>query len=103
MAKVHNLKTVNPFFQQVKNRAKRFEIRKNDRDFKKGDFLMLEEYDFEKKQNTGAKQIVLIQEVWQDNVKFALKQDYCVLAIKFREEFTEEEHNQAAEILESMF
>ena len=64
---------------------------------------MLEEYDPENKRHTGQKQIVKIETVWQEDLKFALKQDYCVLGIKFREEFTEEDHNDVHEIMESMF
>lgn len=41
----HNLKTINPFFSQVWEGTKTFEARKNDRDFKEGDTLILEEYD----------------------------------------------------------
>ena len=39
------LKTVNPFFEDVWNARKRFEIRKNDRGFQVGDLLTLFEYD----------------------------------------------------------
>lgn len=42
--KVHELKTVNPFFENVWSRLKDFEVRKNDRDFKVGDRLKLVEY-----------------------------------------------------------
>ena len=40
----HQLKTVDPFFTDVWEGRKNFEIRKNDRDFKVGDILWLEEY-----------------------------------------------------------
>lgn len=46
---VHKLKTVQPFFNEVKEGKKKFELRKNDRDFKAGDLLILEEYDPEDK------------------------------------------------------
>lgn len=39
------LKTIQPFFNDVAFGSKRFEVRKNDRDFKVGDFLVLQEYD----------------------------------------------------------
>jgi len=41
---LHILKTVNPHFQNVWDDLKPFEIRENDRDFKKGDLLLLREY-----------------------------------------------------------
>ena len=40
----HNLKTVQPYFDDVLNGAKTFEVRKNDRGFAVGDALLLEEY-----------------------------------------------------------
>lgn len=41
----HKLKTWPIFFDDVKYMAKKFEIRKNDRNFQVGDVLRLEEYD----------------------------------------------------------
>ena len=43
--KKHILKTINPYFQDVWDNKKTFEIRLNDRDFKVGDELVLIEYD----------------------------------------------------------
>ena len=40
----HELKTIDPYFEMVWNGNKKFELRKNDRDFKKGDALVLKEY-----------------------------------------------------------
>ena len=40
----HELKTINPYFEMVWNGNKKFELRKNDRDFQKGDALVLKEY-----------------------------------------------------------
>lgn len=44
----HALKTINPHFQDLKKGVKNFEARKNDRDFKVDDKLLLLEYDSEK-------------------------------------------------------
>lgn len=38
---IHNLKLHDRYFDAVKNGFKRFEIRKNDRDFRVGDLLIL--------------------------------------------------------------
>lgn len=40
----HELKTVKPFFQNIVDLLKTFEIRKNDRNFKVGDTLILKEW-----------------------------------------------------------
>lgn len=45
MSKVHQLKTINPYFRDVYNGIKKFEVRYNDRDFQVGDTLVLKEYD----------------------------------------------------------
>ncbi len=41
----HELKTWPEYFKVIMSGIKRFEIRKNDRDFKVGDFLILKEFD----------------------------------------------------------
>ncbi len=41
---VHELKTIQPFFDDVYYNRKEFEVRKNDRKFKVGDRLKLIEY-----------------------------------------------------------
>ncbi len=43
--KIHGLKTVQPYFGQVKDGTKTAELRKNDRDFKVGDYLLLQEFE----------------------------------------------------------
>ena len=48
MSRTHDLKTVQPHFDALKSGLKRFEIRKNDRNFQVGDYLHLQEYDIEK-------------------------------------------------------
>lgn len=37
----HELKTLDPFWSQVRDGIKRFEVRENDRGFQKGDTLIL--------------------------------------------------------------
>ena len=43
--KVHELKIGSEFFEAVKDGRKKFEIRKNDRNYQEGDILILREYD----------------------------------------------------------
>jgi ASC-1-like (ASCH) protein len=56
----HRLKTWPVCFADVKHGAKTFEIRKNDRDFKVGDFLILEEFYPETGSFTGERIKVLV-------------------------------------------
>lgn len=44
MRTVHELKTLPEYFQPVIEGKKTFEVRRNDRDFKVGDYLNLKEY-----------------------------------------------------------
>jgi len=49
----HELKTLNPYFQEIWNHRKTFEIRKNDRNFQVGDEVKLREYVVEHDTYTG--------------------------------------------------
>ena len=49
---IHRLKILPEYFEAQKNRVKTFEIRKNDRNFKVGDKLMLYEINSKTKQKT---------------------------------------------------
>lgn len=51
--KTHELKTVNPFFQDVWDGRKTFEMRVDDRLFRLGDRLLLKEYDKDKGYYSG--------------------------------------------------
>ena len=42
---VHDLKCIEPWFEYCCSGAKPFEVRKNDRDFKKGDIITLHQFD----------------------------------------------------------
>lgn len=44
MPKTHILKCVNPYFQELENGNKTFELRKADRNYQLGDVLILKEY-----------------------------------------------------------
>lgn len=43
--RIHELKITEPYFSDVAFGSKNFEIRKNDRDFKVGDILILRKWD----------------------------------------------------------
>ena len=61
----HQLKTVQPFFDAVASGAKTAELRKNDRGFRVGDMLLLEEYN-EESGYTGASEGVEVTHVLND-------------------------------------
>ncbi|GEO70520.1 DUF3850 domain-containing protein [Levilactobacillus acidifarinae] len=48
MARIHNLKVLPEYFEEQMAGRKRFEIRKNDRDYQVGDQLNLREWDGKK-------------------------------------------------------
>lgn len=81
---IHKLKTVQPFFTQVKDGIKKFELRKNDRDFKKGDLLILEEFDPEdveesNKGYTGKVFAVRVDYILEDYV--GIEKGYCIMGV----------------------
>lgn len=49
----HHLKTWPPYFQMILDGSKTFELRKNDRDFQEGDYLVLKEYLPDEERYTG--------------------------------------------------
>lgn len=77
---IHSLKTHKQYFRAVISGMKTFEIRKNDRDFKIGDFLALNEYDAEDECYTGNSCLVYVDYILNDN-KYC-KTDYVVMSIK---------------------
>jgi len=86
----HELKILPQYFKSVKDGSKPFEIRKNDRDYKVGDTLILKEYDLENMIHvpggiiggyTGqeiTKEITYILEGGQ----YGLEEGYCILGLK---------------------
>lgn len=76
---IHILKTVNPFFQDVVDGVKIFELRKNDRDYQLNDRLLLKEYFPENNSFSGRN-----YELWVTNGIFekceGLKDGYVLLA-----------------------
>lgn len=76
----HVLKTVSPFFEDVANGSKPFEIRLNDRDYQAGDILILRQWD-EKEKMFGQRLVVRrVIYVLQDE-RF-LPPGYCCMGIE---------------------
>lgn len=81
----HYLKTWPEYFQAVKDGFKTFDIRKNDRDFKAGDILILEEWDPETKDYTGRFIWVSVLYVTTLPEGFGLAPGFVCMSIRFGE------------------
>ena len=73
----HELKLIQPFFEDVFRNKKNFEVRKNDRNFKVGDRLKLIEFPSENPRYV-LKDIEYILEGGQ----YGIEKDYVVLGLK---------------------
>lgn len=74
---IHKLKIHPAYFKDVCTGKKSFEIRKNDRDYKVGDILLLQEFVPETKEHTGRvveRKVIYITE-------YAQQENYVVMAI----------------------
>lgn len=76
---VHYLKTLPDDFNATTGGIKPFEVRKNDRDYTPGDFLILREFDAE--QYTGRKMIVKVTYVLKGG-NLGIDPDYVVMGCK---------------------
>lgn len=61
MSNIHHLKTWPEYFEKVLSGKKRFELRKDDRNFEEGDYLVLREYDPIKNRYTGRRCPVVVE------------------------------------------
>lgn len=85
LPKIHELKTwVEPFTRVIEG-VKRHEIRKNDRQFMKGDTLWLREWDHTTKTYTGRDCEVLVTWISYGGA-WGLPEDLCVMSIDQRRE-----------------
>ena len=85
MAKrVHELKTFPAQFEQVEERKKRFDLRKNDRDFREGDELILREWS-SRTGYSGKHVRVRVTLVIQGDV-WGLEKGYCCMSIDIIDE-----------------
>ncbi len=79
MTKTHELKILPKYFKDIVNGDKNFELRKNDRDFKIGDSLMLKEFD--NGAYTGDSVQVVITYILVGG-EYGLDKDYVILGIE---------------------
>ena len=75
---IHELKILPEYFDAVRDGRKKFEIRKNDRDFKIGDTLILKEWTGEYTDRQIEATVTYILSNWPTG----LKSSYCVMSIE---------------------
>lgn len=80
--KVHHIKLGASFFAEVESGEKTFELRKNDRDYKKGDILEMME--FKDGKNTGRIVRVLVTYILTEFT--GLEDGYCIMATRLMRE-----------------
>ena len=81
---IHELKTWPEYFQLIESGEKSFELRKNDRDFKVGDHVLLKEYQKDSKQYTGRilnRRITFVMKGIKAE-ELGLKKGYCIMSIE---------------------
>jgi ASC-1-like (ASCH) protein len=83
MERTHRLKTWPEYFKAIKSGAKNFELRKDDRHFKIGDILILQEWEFDKYSGNTLK--VEVTYLFHDDGTLGLMQGYCIMSIKLIE------------------
>lgn len=76
--KVHQIRLAKSYFDDVVNGIKTFELRKNDRGYKKGDILEMME--FADGKNTGRTVKVLVTYILEDYT--GIEDGYCIMATK---------------------
>ena len=76
-SKSHDLKILPKYFEAVVAGIKRFELRKNDRNFQVGERITLREWDGEK--FTGRNIVYIITYVLEDCPEYGLKDGYCII------------------------
>lgn len=80
--KVHQIRLAKPYFDDVANGIKTFELQKNDRGYKKGDILEMME--FADGKNTGRMVKVLVTYILEDYT--GIEDGYCIMATKLMED-----------------
>ena len=83
---IHELKTWKEYFEEVFNGRKTFEVRKNDRNFKKGDIIILQEWDNETQDYTGRQMARGVSYILQGG-QFGIENGFVVMAMFTPERF----------------
>ena len=78
----HAVKTWLNYFEPQENGEKLFELRKDDRPYKVGDYFLSQEFDSAKNEYTGRETKYTITYILRDAEFFGLKTGYCILQLK---------------------
>lgn len=76
----HNPKTVQPNFDALANGSKKFELRRNDREFQVGDTLVMREYDPDAGYYSGRQVLARVDYVLQVPGS-GLEDGHCVMSL----------------------
>lgn len=89
---VHTLKTWPVYFDALWSGEKTFEVRKNDRDYKAGDRLVLQEYDPEREAYLD-REIHAEVTYRMPGGRWGVAEDYCVMALRITKKRWKQTHN----------
>lgn len=78
--KSHKLKCEIEYYQKVVSGDKNFELRLNDRDFKQGDQLILEEWDKQNQKYTGLSTSRIVLYMLENAEHFGLQKGFCLMS-----------------------
>lgn len=74
---IHQLKIIDPYYSQVRHNEKKFEYRKNDRGFIKGDILILNPHGNAAKDHAPVLAIIVKEIIYGPD--FGIPADYCIM------------------------
>lgn len=84
--KTHSLKTWPEYFEAILCGRKRFELRKNDRNYRVGDTLLLKEWDPNKKAFSGLWVRGVVTYILNSGeFMIAINSDYCIMSFRVEE------------------
>lgn len=76
--KLHQIKIEQKYFELILSNRKHFELRKNDRNYKTNDIVLLQEFNYWTQSLTKREILIRIKEVFKDLEKYGLQDGYCI-------------------------
>ncbi len=80
---LHQLKSVGSSYQDIASGKKKFDFRKNDRDYHVGDRIVLKEYSALTGNYTGRETLAHVTYI-QPGGMFGIPEEYCILGIEVK-------------------